>query len=232
MITRVVLGFILLCHKSNAFPMLQSFLSFLETQFHIHVQIIRSDNGLEFGDPHAISYYNQKGIIHQTSCVDTPQQNGIVERKHQHLLEVARALMFQAKVPLKFWGDCVLTTTYLINRLPNSILQFKTPYEMLYHTPPSYTHLRVFGCLGFMSTLKQGRTKFDPRAQPCVFLGYPTTKKAYKVYNFVTKKIHYSKDVVFHEHYFPFQYFQSSDVVLPNSLFLSSCYPDSQPPTS
>jgi len=154
----------LLSHKSNVFHMLESFIASAENQFHAHVQIVRSDNGQEFGDTHAISYYGDRGIIHQTSCVDTPQQNGVVERKHKHLLEVARSLMFQAKLPYRFWGDCILTATYLINRLPSSALQFRTPYEFLFHKPPSYEHLRVFGCLGFISTLKHDRSKFDSRA--------------------------------------------------------------------
>ena len=82
-----------------------------------------------------------KGIIHQTSCADTPQQNGVVERKHKHLLETARALSFQSKVPVTSWGDCVLCAAYLINRMPLSSLYNTTPYEKLHHFVPSLDHL-------------------------------------------------------------------------------------------
>ena len=92
----------LMAHKSNAFPLLRAFLISVETQFDATVKVIRSDNGLEFKDKTALDFYKEKGIIHQTSCVDTPQQNGVVERKHQHLLQVCRALMFQSHLPTKF----------------------------------------------------------------------------------------------------------------------------------
>ena len=106
------------------------------------------------------------------------------------------------------------------------MLEFKTPYEILFHVKPAYDYFKTFGCLCYMSTMKQGRTKFDARAHPCVFLGYPTAKKAYKVYNLVTKRIHFSRDLVFHEEYFPLQHISSPENVLPNLLFLSTDLPD------
>ena len=73
-----------------------------------------------------------KGIIHQTSCPETPQQNGVVERKHRHLLETARALHFQAKLPSKFWGESVLCAAHIINRMPLRSINHSSPYERLF----------------------------------------------------------------------------------------------------
>ncbi|CAL2238959.1 unnamed protein product [Prunus armeniaca] len=150
------------------------------------------------------AFFKDNGIIFQHSCVSTPQQNGVVERKHRHILETASALCFQAHLPLHFWGECVLTATYLINRFPTPILSHKTPYEMLYAKPPSYSHMRVFGCLAYATSINPSH-KFASRAKRCVFIGYPIGQKAYKLYDLDTYKLFTSRDVIFHEDSFPYQ---------------------------
>lgn len=104
-----------------------SLFKFVKSQFGKLVKRIRSDNVLEFDGP-LREFYNDNGIIHETSCVDTPQQNGRIERKHRNILEIARALRFEACLPIEFWGECVLTAAYLINRTPTVLLKKKSPY--------------------------------------------------------------------------------------------------------
>ena len=101
--------------------------------------------------------------------------------------------------------------SFLINRIPTPVLNYATPYELLYHKPIDYSSFRVFGCLAFASTLVSHRTKFTPRARTCVFIGYPNGMKAYRLYDIQTKQIFISRDVVFHEDIFPFHSVTSTD---------------------
>ena len=101
----------------------------------------------------------------------------VVERKHRHLLEVARALRFQGGLLIKFWGECVLTAVYLINYIPTLLLHGKSPYEILLSRKPNYLHLRVFGSLCYASVIPRSSDKFSERATPCIFIGYPYGQK-------------------------------------------------------
>lgn len=94
----------MLKRKDEVFNMFVSFYNMVFTQFDKKVKVGRSDNGTEFvnNKMSEFFFFNNNGIIHQTSCAYTPQQNGIAERKHRHLLNVARSLMFQGGFLLCF----------------------------------------------------------------------------------------------------------------------------------
>ncbi|PKU65951.1 Retrovirus-related Pol polyprotein from transposon TNT 1-94 [Dendrobium catenatum] len=147
---------------------------------------------------------NNYGISHQVSCPYTPEQNGVVERKHRHLLETTRTLLYTASVPNSFWPDAVLTATYLINRMPSPNTNNKSPYELLHQKQPEYAHLRTFGCACFPLIPASNRNKFQPKSHLCVFLGYSEKYKGYKCFDIVSYKIIMSRHVKFDEQYFPF----------------------------
>lgn len=198
-------------NKSDVQAIFPAFITHIQTQFHTVIKKVRSDNAPELA---FTDLFHSKGIIHQFSCAYTPQQNSVVERKHQHLLNVARALLFQSKVPLVYWSECILTAVFLINQTPSLLLNRLSPYEILYKKQPDFSFLRSFGCLCFVSTYLKDRNKFSPRASPCVFLGYATGYKGYKVLDLDSQVISISRNVVFHEDTFPYTTMPSSDPVI------------------
>ena len=188
--------------KNEVFPMFMAFFAMVNRQFSQTVKIVQSDNSTELKC--LIDYFTAIGIIFQTSCVGTPQQNGRVERKHKHILSVARALRFQAQLPIYFWGECVLAAAHLINRTPTPLLQNKTPFEILFHKPPVFNVIRTFGCLCFAHNQKTNGDKFASKSRKCVFMGYPFGKKGWNLYDLESKEFLVSRDVKFIEDVFPF----------------------------
>jgi len=108
----------LLQNKSQAKNAIIQLYNMLETQFNTKIKLIRSDDGTEFNNDFFFDFFITKGILHKKSIVKTPQQNGVAERKHKHLLDTARALWFHARLPKRFWGECILAATHIINFLP------------------------------------------------------------------------------------------------------------------
>jgi len=124
--------------------------------------------------------YDKFGILHQRSRVETPQQNSVVERKHQHILNMTHSLLFQSSLPKAYWSYAVAHVVYLINRLLSVILNNKSPYELLHKLPPTYLDSKIFGSLGFASSLENNKTKLEPKARKCVFIGYKIEIKGYE----------------------------------------------------
>ncbi|XP_019235872.1 PREDICTED: uncharacterized protein LOC109216195 [Nicotiana attenuata] len=201
--TRVTWIFLLKL-KSDVCVALPQFLAFVYTQFNKTVKMVRSDNGTEFLNSVCKTVFNKLGIVHQTTCAYTPQQNRVAERKHRHLLEVTRAMRFQDHIPIKFWGHCVITAAYLINRLPSSVLKGYSPYELLYKRSPQLGHIRTLGCLCFAKQVQE-TDKLMPRAKPAVLMGFSDTQKGYILLDISTQQFFVNRDVVFQENVFPFK---------------------------
>ena len=88
--------------KFYVVTVLKSFIQMVKTQFYHYVKNVRSDNGCKFFNIECKDLFASLGIVHQCSCPHTPQENGLVERKHRHVLEVTRSILFQGGWPIRF----------------------------------------------------------------------------------------------------------------------------------
>ncbi|KAL0655138.1 hypothetical protein Bca4012_075722 [Brassica carinata] len=171
----------LMLEKTEVSTLLKNFCAMTEKQFGHCVKAVRSDNGTEFMV--LKPYFVENGIHLQTSCVDTPQQNGLVERKHRHILNIAWACLFQAKLPIDFWGESIMTAAHIINRTPSSVLEGKMPYELLHGKAQAFDLLQVFGCLCYAHRRARDKDNFGDRSCKCIFVGYPFGTKGWKLFD-------------------------------------------------
>ena len=126
----------LLKSKSEVFSKFLEFKAMVETQFSTRIKTLRFDGGGEYTSSAFKSFLLQHGITYQMSCLYTPQQNGLVEKKHRHLVETTITLLSQASMPIVYWPYAILTTVFLINLLPTSVLGFTSPWSKLYSSSP------------------------------------------------------------------------------------------------
>ncbi|KAJ9558897.1 hypothetical protein OSB04_013511 [Centaurea solstitialis] len=190
--------------KSDLFNVLVSFYNLVTTQFSCPIKMFQSDGGTEFLNHRVRSFFTDKGIQHRISCPHTPEQNGRAERKHRHITETGLAMLFNAHAPAKYWVDAFSAAVYTINRLPTPLLLNKSPFEMLFSTPPNYENFRPFGCRVFPYLRDYSKNKFSPRSRPCIFIGYSTHYKGYRCLDPVTHRIYITRHAQFDELEFPF----------------------------
>uniref|UniRef100_A0A151UGL4 Retrovirus-related Pol polyprotein from transposon TNT 1-94 n=1 Tax=Cajanus cajan TaxID=3821 RepID=A0A151UGL4_CAJCA len=186
--------------RSELLSIFMSFFNEIKNQFGRIIKIFRSDNAKEYFSSELSSFLSSQGVLHQSKCPHTSQQNGIAKRKNRHLVETARTLMLNANVPVHHWVDAILSSCFLINRMPSSSLENKIPYSITYPKEPLF-HVspQVFGCTCFVHNVSPGLDKLSARAIKCVFLGYSRLQKGYRHYSPETRKFYMSADVTFFE---------------------------------
>jgi hypothetical protein len=160
------------------------------------------DGGIEF--KHIIKAHPE--IQFHISCPYTPQQNGLVERKHRQVVELALASMFHASIPTHYWPEVFESVVFTINRIPSAAVSFSTPYNILFHKSPDFNFFKVLGCLCYPYTRPYASNKLSPRSHPCVLIGYSNVYKGYQCLDLTTNKIYLSRHVVFDENSFPFKH--------------------------
>ncbi|KAL8146015.1 hypothetical protein AgCh_003954 [Apium graveolens] len=104
---------------------------------------------------------------------------------------------------LSFRGDCVLTATHIINRLPNAALNFETLFKKLCNKDVDYEDSKAFGCLALVYNSNHDGDKFSPRGVECAFIGYPSNTKVYRLLKLTTMQSMVSRHAVFYESIFP-----------------------------
>jgi hypothetical protein len=186
-----------LLEKSQAKGAIMAITRQLENQLEARVKEFRTDRGREFLNKELAQFCSEKGIIHQTTNLYTPQKNGVAERLNRVLLGKARAMPQDAGHPEKLWAEAVFTANHVQNRTL-SRSHGKTPLEVLTDEKPLVSHLRVFGSVCYAHVPVPKRKKLDAVAKKGVFLGYEPHTKGYWILE-PDGSIQVSRDVIFQE---------------------------------
>ncbi|GJX77762.1 ribonuclease H-like domain-containing protein [Tanacetum coccineum] len=191
-----------LLHKSDLFDTFVTFRAYVNKQFNVDIKALQCDHGGEYDNTRFHNLFRQNGMQFRFSCPKTSQQNGKSERMLRTLNNITRTLLFQAHIPPSYWVEALNMAAHLLNILPSTAINNEIPFTKLHNKPPTYDHLRVFGCLCYPHISFDH--KLQPRSTACVFLGYPALHRGYRCLDLSTNKIIISRHVIFDEDQFPF----------------------------
>ncbi|KAJ3704768.1 hypothetical protein LUZ61_008473 [Rhynchospora tenuis] len=186
--------------KSDVSKIFPVFKSKVENLLNTKIQTLQCDGGYEYKP--IMTQFPE--ITIQMSCPYTPEQNGLAERKHRHIVELGLANIFHAALPMKYWDTVFESVVFVINRLPSTPNCNISPYQKLFNQSPDYHFLHVIGCACYPLLRPYTSHKLEPRSEKCVFLGYSQVYKGYQCLHVPTNRIYISRHVVFDDCDLPF----------------------------
>ena len=141
---------------------------------------MRSGRGKEYTS-NEFDKFCEEGVERQLTIGYTPQPNNVSERKNQIVMEMAKSMFFEKRIPKELWPKAFNTTMYLLNRCPTKAVWNMIPFEAWNERKPSVSHLKFFGCVCYAQVPKEKRTKLEEASERCIFIGYSSMSKGYKL---------------------------------------------------
>nr|GEX85133.1 hypothetical protein [Tanacetum cinerariifolium] len=175
--------------KDETTEVLINFPRLVQRGLQAQVRIVRTDKGTEFLNQTLYAYFAAERILHQTSVARTPKQNEVVKRRNRTLVEAARTMLSVAKVPLFFWAEAIATACFTQNRSLVIPRHEKTPYHIINDRKPLVKFFYIFGSLCYIIRDGENLDKIKEKGNACIFVGYSTQSRAYKVFNKRTRGI-------------------------------------------
>jgi transposase InsO family protein len=197
-------------HKSQVLASFQHFKNTMENHLGTSIKTLRTDCGGEYTNNEFRAFCSKSGIFHQFTCPHTSQQNGVAERKHRHIVDMALTLISHSSIPFKYWTYAFSTAIFLINRLPSLSRGSISPWQTLFGQSLNFSFFKSFGCACFPLLRPYSKNKLNLRSKECVFLGYTSSSKGYLCLDPITSQIYVSRNVIFNESHYPFSSSTSS----------------------
>nr|GEY40259.1 hypothetical protein [Tanacetum cinerariifolium] len=185
--------------KDETPEVLIDFLRLVQRGLHAQVRIVQTYKGTKFLNKTLHAYFASEGINHQTSVARTPKQNSIAKRQNRTLVEAAQTMLSVAKVLLFFWAEAIATTCFTQSRSLVIPRHEKTPYHIINDRKPSVKFFYIFASLCYIVRDGENLDKMKEKGDACIFVGYSTQSRAYRVFNKRTRVIVETIRVIFDE---------------------------------
>nr|GEX92303.1 putative ribonuclease H-like domain-containing protein [Tanacetum cinerariifolium] len=185
--------------KDESSGILKSFITGIENLVDHKVKVIRCDNGTEFKNKEMNQFYKIKGILRQFSVARTRQQNEVTKRRNMTLIEAARTMLADSKLPTNFWVEAINIACYVQNGVLVVKPHNKTPYELFHGRTPTLIFMRPFECHVTILNTMDHLGKFNGKADEGFFVGYSLNSKAFRLFNNRTRIVEENLRIRFSE---------------------------------
>jgi hypothetical protein len=206
----------LLGEKSAQLETFKKLRSMAEKQYEGQVKVLRADNGGEYVSQASKEFFEKEGLVLETTVPYCSAQNGVAERSHLTLMDMARSMLDHANLPAQYWGAAVLYASEITNVMPHpDRSQKKTTHEFLRGAKPDLSQFKVFGCDAYalldrpnqpgsdrdewQRQRRARRNKLQDRSKRMIFMGLVSDQKVWKLQDPVSKACSVYRHVIFHE---------------------------------